>query len=254
MAQKVLDDDSGNTISKKNFPGGMLVIVGANAPTDLRSRPIKVLLADEVDAYKASAGKEGDPVMLAEERQTTFWDYKTVMVSTPTTKAASRILDEFNNSTQEEWTVPCPNCGFYQPFVWDNMVFDKDKWPDGGVQYRCTECGCLDNEYRWKKGSVKGKWVPEHPERSVRGFHMNKMGSTLCGWDEIVTKFIAADLDAARGDYEKMQVFVNTNLGLPWEEPGETVESAALIDRREFYEAEVTLFAADRQAERYEKS
>lgn len=230
---------SGNTISKKNFPGGMLVIVGANAPTDLRSRPIKVLLADEVDAYKASAGKEGDPVMLAEERQTTFWDYKTVMVSTPTTKAASRILDEFNNSTQEEWTVPCPNCGFYQPFVWDNMVFDKDKWPDGGVQYRCTECGCLDNEYRWKKGSVKGKWVPEHPERSVRGFHMNKMGSTLCGWDEIVTKFIAADLDAARGDYEKMQVFVNTNLGLPWEEPGETVESAALIDRREFYEAEV---------------
>ena len=136
-------------------------------------------------------------------------------------------------------TVPCPNCGFYQPFVWDNMVFDKDKWPDGGVQYRCAECGCLDNEYRWKKGSVKGKWVPEHPERSVRGFHMNKMGSTLCGWDEIVTKFIAADLDAARGDYEKMQVFVNTNLGLPWEEPGETVESAALIDRREFYEAEV---------------
>ena len=78
---------SGNTISKKNFPGGMLVIVGANAPTDLRSRPIKVLLADEVDAYKASAGKEGDPVMLAEERQTTFWDYKTVMVSTPTTKS-----------------------------------------------------------------------------------------------------------------------------------------------------------------------
>lgn len=46
---------SGNTISKKNFPGGMLVIVGANAPTDLRSRPIKVLLADEVDAYNGSS-------------------------------------------------------------------------------------------------------------------------------------------------------------------------------------------------------
>ena len=54
-----------------------------------------------------------------------------------------------------------------------------------------------------------------------------------------ISKFIAADLDAARGDYEKMQVFVNTNLGLQWEEPGETVESAALLARREFYEAEV---------------
>ena len=57
---------------KKNFAGGQLTIVGANAPTDLRGRPIKVLLADEVDAYKASAGKEGDPVMLAEQRQTTY--------------------------------------------------------------------------------------------------------------------------------------------------------------------------------------
>ena len=190
---------SGNTIMKKNFSGGQLTIVGANSPTDLRGRPIKVLLADEVDAYKVSAGKEGDPVMLAEQRQTTFWDYKTVLISTPTTKNASRILDEFNASTQEEWTVPCPNCGFYQPFVWDNMVFDQDKWPEGGVQYR---------------------W-------------------TLCGWDKIVEDFIAAALDAKRGDYEKMQVFVNTDLGLPWEEPGETVEANNLMDRREFYEAEV---------------
>ena len=205
---------SGNTIMKKNFAGGQLTIVGANAPTDLRGRPIKVLLADEVDAYKASAGKEGDPVMLAEQRQTTYWDYKTVLVSTPTDKNNSRILDEFNASTQEEWTVPCPNCGFYQPFVWDNMVFDKEKWPEGGVQYRCAECGCLDNEYRWKKNSVQGRWHAEHPERSVRGFHMNKIGSTLCGWDKIVEDFIAADLDAQRGDYEKMQVFVNTDLGL----------------------------------------
>lgn len=135
--------------------------------------------------------------------------------------------------------MPCPNCGFYQPFVWDNMVFDKDKWPEGGVQYRCAECGCLDNEYRWKKNSLKGKWHAEHPERAVRGFHMNKIGSTLCGWDKIVEDFIAADLDAQRGDYEKMQVFVNTDLGLPWEEPGETVEANNLMDRREFYEAEV---------------
>ena len=43
---------SGNTIRKKNFAGGQLTIVGANAPTDLRGRPIKVLLADEVDAIQ----------------------------------------------------------------------------------------------------------------------------------------------------------------------------------------------------------
>ena len=41
---------AGNTILKKNFPGGHITIVGANSATGLASRPIKVLLADEVDA------------------------------------------------------------------------------------------------------------------------------------------------------------------------------------------------------------
>ena len=82
---------SGNTIMKKNFPGGHITIVGANSATGLASRPIKVLLADEVDRYPASAGTEGDPLSLAQKRQTTFWDKKTVIVSTPVIKGQSRI-------------------------------------------------------------------------------------------------------------------------------------------------------------------
>lgn len=69
---------AGNTILKKNFPGGHITIVGANSATGLASRPIKVLLADEVDRYPGSAGTEGDPLSLAQKRQTTFWDKKTV--------------------------------------------------------------------------------------------------------------------------------------------------------------------------------
>ena len=230
---------AGNTITKKNFPGGQLTIVGANAPTDLRGRPIKILLADEVDAYPPSAGKEGDPLKLAEKRQATFWDYKTVLTSTPTNKSTSRIREEFELSTQEEWNIPCPHCGHYQPLVWEGVVYDAEHWPEGGVQYRCEECGCVDTEYSWKKQSVRGKWVAEHPERSVRGFHMNTLGSTLCDWPGIVQRYIEADEDAKRGDYEKMKVWVNTDLGLPWEEKGDTAEPMILFQRREYYEAEV---------------
>lgn len=102
---------AGNTILKKNFPGGHITIVGANSATGLASRPIKVLLADEVDRYPGSAGTEGDPLSLAQKRQTTFWDKKTVMVSTPVIKGHSRIETEYNQSTREEWNVPCPECG-----------------------------------------------------------------------------------------------------------------------------------------------
>ena len=91
-----------DTVMKKNFPGGHITIVGANSPSSLASRPIKVLLADEIDRYPKSAGTEGDPLDLAKKRQTTFWDYKTVMVSTPTIKGDSRIEDAYLLSTQEE--------------------------------------------------------------------------------------------------------------------------------------------------------
>lgn len=78
--------NSGNTIMQKIFPGGFITIAGANSPTGLRSHTIRILLADEIDAYPASAGKEGDPLLLASKRQTTFWNKKQVDISTPTVK------------------------------------------------------------------------------------------------------------------------------------------------------------------------
>ena len=53
--------DGNNTILSKIFPGGRLIMCGANSPAGLASRPIRILLADEVDRFPASAGGEGDP-------------------------------------------------------------------------------------------------------------------------------------------------------------------------------------------------
>ncbi len=78
--------DGNNKILHKRFPGGHLTIVGANAPSGLASRPIRLLLCDEVDRYPFSAGAEGDPVNLAKKRTVTFWNRKIVLVSTPTNK------------------------------------------------------------------------------------------------------------------------------------------------------------------------
>lgn len=182
---------AGNTILKKNFPGGHITIVGANSATGLASRPIKVLLADEVDRYPGSAGTEGDPLSLAQKRQTTFWDKKTVMVSTPVIKGHSRIETEYNQSTREEWNVPCPECGHYQPFVWANLIFDPDDLQKE-IIYKCERCGCVANEYRWKQQSQQGRFVAENPGAETRGFHLNTLASTFCGWKEIVQKFIVA--------------------------------------------------------------
>ena len=229
---------AGNTVMKKNFIGGHITIVGANSPSSLASRPIKVLLADEIDRYPKSAGTEGDPLNLAKKRQTTFWDCKTVMVSTPTIKGDSRIEDAFNLSTQEEWNIPCPECGAYQPLVWENVKFDPDDL-DKGIDYVCCECGCVANEYRWKAQEIKGKYVAANPGAATRGFHLNTLASTFVGWDEVVRKFLEAKEALDRGNPEEMKVWVNTELGQTWEERGIQLEDTELYNRREIYTAEV---------------
>ena len=82
--------DANNTTLHKVFPGGAITIVGANSPAGLASRPIRLVLCDEVDRYPTSAGSEGDPIQLARKRSATFWNRKVIMVSTPTNKGDSR--------------------------------------------------------------------------------------------------------------------------------------------------------------------
>lgn len=229
---------SGNTILKKNFPGGHVTIIGANSPASLASRPIKVLLCDEVDRYPASAGTEGDPLLLAQKRQTTFWDKKTVIVSTPTIKGSSRIETEFQETTREEWNVPCPKCGHYQPLRWANIVFDRHDLKKG-VRHKCERCGCESSEYAWKAQEIKGHFVAANPGAAARGFHLNTLASTFCGWQEVVEKFLLAKEMLDQGDPEKMKTWVNTELGETWEEPGERLEDTELVNRREVYDAQV---------------
>ena len=229
---------SGNTILKKNFPGGHVTIVGANSPASLASRPIKVLLADEVDRYPASAGTEGDPLLLGQKRQTTFWDKKTVIVSTPTLKATSRITTEYEASSKEEWNVPCPCCGHYQPLVWERLIFDSEDTTKP-IMYKCERCGELSGEYEWKKAAQRGHFVAENDNIEVRGFHLNTLASSFCSWKEVVDKFLVANELSKQGDHEKLKTWVNTDLGEAWEEPGTTVDDTSLVNRREIYEAEV---------------
>ena len=151
---------SGNTIEQKVFPGGHITMVGANSPVGLRSRPIRILLCDEIDAYPASAGSEGDPLLLASKRQTTFWNKKQIDISTPTIKGMSRIEVEYENSSKGEWNVPCPHCGELQPLKWANVKFDKENLSK--IEYICEKCGAIASEVEWKEKFTEGKFVHEN--------------------------------------------------------------------------------------------
>ncbi|MBQ0067546.1 MAG: phage terminase large subunit family protein [Phascolarctobacterium sp.] len=229
--------NSGNTILQKIFPGGHVTMVGANSPSSLASRPIRVLLADEIDRYPATAGSEGDPLFLAAKRLTTFWNRKEVDVSTPTIKGLSRIEVEYENSSRGEWNTPCPCCGELQPLTWSGIVFEKDDLSE--IKYACCKCGVISSEVEWKERFIDGCFVHEDPENPVRGFHLNTLASTLATWREVVEKFLIANEEKKKGNIELMKVWTNTELGETWEEEGEQLEDEDLMKRREKYNCEV---------------
>jgi phage terminase large subunit GpA-like protein len=224
--------DGNNKILHKRFPGGHLTIVGANAPSGLASRPIRLLLCDEVDRYPFSAGAEGDPVNLAKKRTVTFWNRKIVLVSTPTNKGASRIETAFDESDQRRFWVPCHKCGTEQILTWGQVKWDKDESghhrPETAC-YRCVECDAAwKDETRWAAIS-KGRWIADAPFNGTAGFHLNEIYSPWVRLEVMAKAFLSA---RAGGD-ETMKTFVNTSLGETWIETGEAPDWQRLYERRE---------------------
>src|SRR5580700_9763032 len=99
--------DSGNTMLAKEFPGGILVMTGANSAVGLRSMAARYLFLDEVDAYPGDVDGEGDPVQLATARARTFSRRKILLTSTPTIADRSKIEAVMLESDQRRFFIPC---------------------------------------------------------------------------------------------------------------------------------------------------
>lgn len=229
---QVKSRDSDNTVLHKKFPGGHITGVGANSPSGLASRPIRIVLLDEPDRYPKSAGTEGNPRLLAEKRQKTFWNKKTFIGGTPTIKGLSEIESEFNLSDKRHYYVPCPHCFEKQKLEWKNV-----KWPSGKpeeAEYICPSCDAIVDHTEKEWMLSKGQWIAEEEFKGIAGFFINELYSPWVTWREMVTEWIKAQESP-----EKLQTFINTSLGETYEDYGEQKDPDALYARREEYQAEV---------------
>ena len=219
--------DSGNTLLHKKFPGGHITMAGANSAASLASRPIRIVLCDEVDRYPISAGSEGDPVSLARKRTNTFWNKRIVLTSTPTIAGISRIEAAYKRSDGRRLHVPCPHCGDFHTLRWANVVFEHDD-PATAVMV-CPKCGGTITDRDKPAMLDAARWVAERPEiTDIAGFHLNELYSPWRRFSDVVREFLAAK------DFpEKLKTWVNTALGEPWEDrEGDSIDASALEARR----------------------
>lgn len=237
--------DSSNTIATKQFPGGRLSIVGSHAPSQLASRPIRLVIEDENDRFAQSAGAEGDPSALAAKRQQWFHNRKTIKGSSPTVKGRSKIDRDYEASDKRVCYVPCPHCGERQTLRWEQVRWDKTKDAKGETAehhpqtaaYQCEACGVLwDDADRWTAIKTP-EWRATAPFRGIAGFHLPQFYSPVATLAEMVTEFLSSygKLPGTFADVEKQKVWTNTVLAECWEEQGETVDASLLTSRGEPY-------------------
>ena len=233
LKDKVADPrsrDSGNTTLKKNFAGGHITIVGSNSASGLASRPIRIVLFDEVDRYQVTS--EGDAIELARKRATTFWNRKFIMVSTPTNKGSSRIEAAFENSDKREYHVPCSECGEHQVMKWSNVHWESDK-PETAY-YACEHCGGAWDDAARFRAIRKGMWRATAPLVGTAGFRLSGLCSPWTSLESAVREFLLA-----KKLPQTLRVWVNTFLGEVWEDEGERLDDFDIASHREDYGGKV---------------
>ncbi len=237
--------DSNNTILHKQFPGGIISVIGANSGRGFRRVTRRVMAFDETDAYPLSAGSEGDPIRLGIRRTETFWNRKIIDGSTPLLEGSSRIDHLYRAGDQRRYYVPCPHCSEMAYLVFTEKSVDAKgdpaghfmSWPKGRpdeAHFVCRGCGsAIEHKHKFEMVHA-GQWRPHAPFLGHASFHLwtAYSFSPNATWGQIAAEFLEAN---AAGP-EDLKTFVNTVLGETWKPKGDAPPWEILYQRRAMYE------------------
>ena len=264
--------DSENTITHKDYPGGSLDFVGANSPTDLASRPKRIILADEISKYPPSAGAEGDPLKLGEERASTYKDVgraKFVRTCSPTVKANAGSRESIRPAISASALWPVRIVGtsrFSRGRTSAGTRGCERRTPSGHGGIACEECGVVWTEPERRQALADLAMAPDYGWRQTRKFLCCGEEQTPEMWDDAGRSlcrvcgqrspydghagFHASKLYSvrhrlsdlvrefleAKGDPELLKKFQNTALAEEWEpQGGEGLDATGFIARAEPY-------------------
>lgn len=236
---------AGNSSQRKHYEGGLIKLVGANSPSDVKSTSARVLVIEEPDDVSGDVKGQGAAIELAEERAKTYEDHLILIGGTPTAKGASAIEAEFQLSDQRHMHVPCHHCGESHVLEWDHVripetqdppreVYGAFRWED--AFYSCPHCGGTWSDQERIANVRRGEWVA-HAKSHVPGFKINELMSAFAGSriPILARKYLEAQHALDQGDRGKMIAFWNSSLARPWEYRGELPEEEELRARAESY-------------------
>lgn len=228
------------------FDGATITLVGSNSPANLASRPVRVLILDEVDKYPLASKREADALKLAKERTMSFPLPKIYESSTPTVEDGL-IWNEFLNGDQRRYFVPCPHCGKGLLFVfnpaksafarltgaeaklaWEPTAKRADgTWDydlvERSAHFVCPHCGGQIYN-RHKTQMLRGGWwqaTNPYADERTRSYHLPTFYAPWrkATWGELAVEFLKS-----KHEIGGLKNFINSKCAEPdvgqWESGG----------------------------------
>ncbi|WP_182417137.1 terminase gpA endonuclease subunit [Bartonella sp. HY038] len=255
IAHKVLPvnsrDEQGSTTAFKRYAGGFCQIVNAGSSKGLQMVSIKYLAMDEVTGYPLDVDGRGSPRDQARARQKMYGDMaKEWEGSTPGIVGECAISDDFEKGDQRFYYVPCPHCQCYQALEFDQLQAPDDKTP---AHFLCSNCNekILDGH----KGDLlaNGRWIARRVTegqkpipRLITSKDIEKYSCPPCEgrcrrWQPSYHLWAAyaprekfndiwARWEAAQENTQKMRVFYQQDLALPYDPGGAAVEWEKIVE------------------------
>jgi phage terminase large subunit GpA-like protein len=225
--------------------GAYLAMAWSSSIAKLASRPMRILVLDEVDkpGYYLTT-KEASPISLALERTITFNNPKVAILSTPTVETGNITKELETCDVVYDWHVACPYCGVHQPLRFSGeytrgfkkghfrsdsgqmMPIGRVVWEGGkdasdrqiaDAGYECGICRNVWNTAEKNHAVENGRMVSRSgpvARPGKIGFHINRLYSLLGKSGDIPR--IVRDFIGCLGDPKKLQGFVNSTLAEPW--------------------------------------
>ncbi len=246
-------DEAGSTTSFKRYAGGFCQVVNAGSSKGLQMVSIKYLAMDEVTGYPKDVDGRGSPRDQARTRQKMYGDFaKEWQGSTPGIAGECVITADFEAGDRRYWYMPCPHCGVFHPFVFDQM-----RGPDEAlglpVHFRCPKCDGVILDGHKGEMSRRGVWIASRvregeaavplviPDGEMARYQCLPCEGRCRDWQPSYHLWAAyaprerwSDVwdrwQTAQGDTTKLRVFYQQDLAEPYDPGGLTVEWEKIVD------------------------
>jgi len=234
----------GNTALKKTWHGGRLDIKTYGKVSQIRQISYSHVILEEEEeaeaALKARGAKQGKFRDIAYARTRAYRGRRKILrISTPLIKETSTIWKAFLDGDQNYYYIACPDCGHMQRLEWRFLKYstNEHKIVDiESVYYECQGESCNYHIANEEKTAIlvpeclggSAKWIPHNKEKArpkTKSYQFSALYAPvgMDSWADLAQQWVDA-----QGDPEKLQVFINLNLGEPFEDQSDAPPAETL--------------------------